>query len=418
MSLTCWQQFKERVVINILANNKKFLMIIPLYTSLLLAACGGGTSVKVKFDDDDLPVITKPATGVAGDGNLEEIVRYYRQHHDVPAMAAVMIHDGEVVEQAVSGNREYGKDASVTLQDKWHVGSITKSMTSTLAAVLVQQGVLDWDTTISDVYPELVGTMRAEYQNITLEHLLSHRSGMQANLVNTSRYFSNTNSITEQRQQAVEEALVLAPATAQGNYIYSNLGYIVAGAMMEKLTGMSWENLMEYNLFNSLDMADAGFGAPDADGDRSQPLGHQRSGSKWKAVKVSADNIADNPEVLGPAGRVHASLADMAKYLAVHIQGARGEDVSGFLTADDFAKLHTPLDGRTYALGWISENGLLHHNGSNNMWLAQMIINADKNTGVFVVVNAADLTDQNSTAEKAVADVLDELSKRFTAAFS
>ena len=403
-------------MINILANNKKFLMVIPLYTALLLTACGG-SSVKVKFDDDDLPLITKPDTGVAGDGNLEEIVRYVRQQHDVPAMAAIMVHDGEVIEQAVSGNREYGKDNSVTLQDKWHVGSITKSMTSTLAAQLVQQGVLEWETTIGDVYAELKGTMRTEYEDVTLTQLLSHTSGMRANLHTINDFYGRTEVITEQRQQVVEQALILSTETTQGNYLYSNLGYMVAGAMMEKLTGMSWESLMEYNLFSSLDMADAGFGAPDIDGDVSQPLGHERDGSSYDEVKVTATTIADNPELMRPAGRVHASLADMGKYLAAHLQGARGEDVSGFLTADDFSKLHTPVDGSNYALGWISDNGRLHHNGSNTMWLAQMLLSTDKNTALYVVVNAADLSRSNSVAQAAVSDLLNELAQRSDAAF-
>lgn len=391
-------------------------MIIPLYTALLLTACGG-SSVKVKIDEDDLPVIEKPQTGIAGDGSLTDIVKYVRQHHDVPAVAAIMVHDGEIIEQAVSGNREYNKDTAVTLEDKWHLGSLTKSMTSTLAAQLVQQGAIQWDTKIGDVYAELNSEMRDEYQGVTLAQLLTHTSGMRANIPNLGDYHNKNNAITEQRQELVEEALVLTPAVSAGTYLYSNLGYIIAGAMMEKLTGMSWEELMEYNLFSSLEMNDAGFGAPDVKSDLSQPVGHERSGSKWKPVKVTSSFIADNPEVLGPAGRVHASLADMAKYLAAHLQGARGEDVSGFLTAEEFAILHTPAENTNYAMGWVVNTGQISHSGSNTTWLARMMISADKNTALFVVINAADLNRSNSIVEKASEALLLELVKRSNAAF-
>ena len=164
-------------------------------------------------------------------------------------------------------------------------------------------------------------------------------------------------------------------------------------------------------------MAEAGFGAPDVNGDVSQPLGHTRDGNGWDAVKVSENNIADNPEIMGPAGRVNVTLSDIANYLTVHLQGARGEDVSGFLTAEDFVKLHTPVEGTNYAMGWISDNGRLLHSGSNTMWLAQVVMSGDKNTALFVVVNAADIHHSNSISERAVADVLDQLSQRANAAF-
>ena len=66
---------------------------------------------------------------------------------------------------------------------------------------------------------------------------------MRAKLTNLNSYRSSSLDMEAQRQKMLEEALVLNPETAQGQYLYSNLGYLVAGAMMERLTAASWGTL-------------------------------------------------------------------------------------------------------------------------------------------------------------------------------
>ena len=96
------------------------------------------------------------------------------------------------------------------------------------------------------------------------------------------------------------------PAYPPGEkYEYSNVGYTIAGAMAEKVTGATWEDLVKREVFEPLELTEAGFGPPkSADETLEQPRGHR----KVLAGKVSVDDEADNTPIMGPAGTVHMTL--------------------------------------------------------------------------------------------------------------
>ena len=183
--------------------------------------------------------------------------------------------------------------------------------------------------------------------------------------------------------------------------------------MLERVTGSDWETLMQTYLFTPLSMTQAGFGAPDTQGTLAQPVGHVQDNGNWYPVDPAVEDISDNPPALGPAGTVHVSLDDMAAYIGLHLKGLRGETVDGFLTGQEFAKLYTPFPNSTYALGWIVMDNMIVHDGSNTMWLAVVVVNAEKNTGFFAVTNAVDnLENPNSRVNTAIKGLLDELNAR------
>jgi CubicO group peptidase (beta-lactamase class C family) len=371
-----------------------------------------------KSSDSTVP--TRPETGVAGDGRLDVIVDYIREQNGLPAIAAIMVHNGQIIEKSAVGKRSIESDLQVTVDDQWHIGSCTKSMTSLVAALLVKEGVISWNSTLASVYPELVNVMRSEYQDVRLDELLSHTSGLPNQISSIpyyNSYYTDQRELRVQRQELVEKVLVLPSTTRRGVYEYNNIGYIIAGAMLERVTGSNWETLMQTRLFNPLLMTRSGFGAPDTQGRLAQPVGHRSSGNNWLPVDPSKE-IADNAPVLGPAGTVHVSLDDMAAYIGLHVKGLRGESVDGFLDGQEFKKLYTPFPNSDYALGWVVGDQFIWHNGSNNMWYALMVVHAEKNAAVFMVTNAADLTKGlNSKATKAIDELLGELVARGDAAF-
>jgi CubicO group peptidase (beta-lactamase class C family) len=139
---------------------------------LTLAGCGGGDGKQISD-----PIPEKPASGQAGDGNLQQLVEYIRINAGLPALAEVLVHDGQIIELASTGARILNGNNAVTIEDKWHLGSLTKSMSSTLAAMLVKQGVMRWDTSIAEVYPELSGVMNSKYENVHLSNCCrTHRA--------------------------------------------------------------------------------------------------------------------------------------------------------------------------------------------------------------------------------------------------
>ena len=110
---------------------------------------------------------------------LEARLVELRQTAKLPAVTGVVFTSGHVLEQAAAGGRKIGADAAVTIADRWHIGSITKSFTATLVGKFVERGELKWTQTLG----ELLGKERArEYAPVTIENLLTHRSGLPANV--------------------------------------------------------------------------------------------------------------------------------------------------------------------------------------------------------------------------------------------
>jgi CubicO group peptidase (beta-lactamase class C family) len=167
---------------------------------------------------------------------------------------------------------------------------------------------------------------------------------------------------------------------------YSNNGYVVAGAMLERKLGASWEELISTRLFAPLGLASAGFGAPGRKGETVEPVGHAKGVLGSLAAYRVGEGVSDNPVALGPAGRVHMSLADLLTYLAAH----RDEDP--ILRPESWRTLHKPPFGGDYAMGFIVKpDGSLWHNGSNTLWYAEARFDAAAGLAAAAVANDGDL---------------------------
>lgn len=376
---------------------------------LLLSACGGNEfgDVSVDITTPSLP----PAVGLQGDGRLGELTRWTKDTYGVPAMGVVVVIDGQVVDQAAEGLRSADDIVAVTVTDRWHLGSLTKSMTATLAAALVEQSVLSWETTPLDVWPELDQSIHPSLRSITLRQLLSHTAGIRRVNAAPSQYGdAAAGTRVEKRRAFAAELLAETPSSPVGTESYSNGGYIIAGAMMETLMTASWENLMSDYVFAPLSMNETGFGAPGTAALLNEPYGHWDSGNRYDPVPPGPD--ADNPQVFGPAGTVHSTFADYAKYIAAHVDGANGVD--GFITAASFDTLHTPVDNGS-ALGWgvidseeFPGRTELAHSGSNGRWFAVVRILPELDGGALLVVNAG-----GSAAEDAIDELAGILAERY-----
>lgn len=325
-----------------------------------------------------------------------QVLEKIRRKRSLPALATVVIMDGTIRERAAVGVRKSGDDTPVTTDDLFHIGSCTKPMTATLAAMFIEEGKLRWDTTIGEVFPEWKGTMRKEYETVTVEQLLTHRGGIPGDPPDEAweRARKEEGTPTEQRREFISAVLRGKPAAAPGTeMIYSNQGYAIVGAMLEKIAGKPWERLMTEKLFRPLQMTTAGFGPPGAKGKVGQPWGHARRFLLTVPVQV------DNPPAIGPGGTVHCSLDDFARFVSTHLEGERK---GGLLKPETFRKLHTPPAGGDYACGWVvldrgwAGGAALMHNGSNTMWYAVMWLAPEKNFAVIAATNCA-----GAAAEKA-----------------
>lgn len=333
---------------------------------------GGELPLVFERGDNAVPRPPPPLTAEA----LEQL----RARAGAPAFAAAALNIGANASLALAqGVRAHGRTERVGADDRWHIGSITKSMTATLVAHCVETGAVSWDDTVGAVLNDSISDMRSEYRDATFRHLLSHRAGLQANLnvLDMVRYPRQSPDARADRIAYARAALRQAPAgPKEQTFTYSNSGYVIAGAMLEVRLGAPWEQLIADRIFAPLRMSSAGFGAPGTPGAHDQPVGHAQNLLGRPRPHPPGAGVTDNPAVLGPAGRVHVGLQDLLRYLRCHCER------QGLLErAESWSTLHTPPFGGDYAMGWVKRaDGSLWHNGSNTLWYAE--VSVDQQHGV------------------------------------
>jgi CubicO group peptidase (beta-lactamase class C family) len=334
-----------------------------------------------------------PSARAALEEKLRAKLEELRERHDLPALGGAIVTADGLAAQAVAGVRSAGNERPVELTDQWHLGSCTKAMTATLAARLVERGKVSWDDTLSEVFPDLADGMDPAWRDVTLRLLLSNRGGAPANLDADGlwgRLWQHAGTPREQRRDLVEGVLLRPPEHPPGTqFLYSNAGFALAGAMLETRLDKPWEDLLRDEVFEPLGMSSAGFGAPGTPGALDQPLGHRPSAQG--PLPQARGKGDDNPAAIGPAGTVHASLADWARFAAAHLAGDAGK--GEFLKRATWDILHTPPQGQEYAMGWglaqrpWAGGTALTHSGSNTMWFCTIWLAPQKGFGVLVTTN-------------------------------
>ena len=327
-----------------------------------------------------------PATPIP---TLTARLEILRTEAKLPAVAGATFSSTAVSDVTAIGVRRLGDATQVAPGDLWHIGSITKSFTSLLIARHVERGEMTWTSTLG----ELLGASRTgKFAPVTLSQLLSHRAGLPANVPPAVMVAATQGAppVDVLRQRIVDAVLAEEPAAAPGAaFVYSNLGYIIAGALLESKTKKTWESLVQDEVLSPLKLTSAGMGAPGARELVSQPRGHRRA-ADGTLIPVEPGPLSDNPPYLGPAGRLHMTVGDLARWGQVHLRGERGQD--GIVRADTFKRLHQPESG-VYAMGWVSRPSadarVIWHNGSNTMWYAIVAFDPAADRGVVIVTNGS-----------------------------
>jgi CubicO group peptidase (beta-lactamase class C family) len=362
---------------------------------------------------------------------LDRDLAPYLARFDLPAVAAAVARDGSIVAAGAAGTRRIGTTTPVTLEDRFHIGSDTKGMTALLAGLLVEEGKLRWNTTVGEIYPELLAKMSAGVKDITLEQLLSHTSGLPGDREDHIPLISFTvaderANLDAMRHVLVERLLPQPLANRPGaRFEYSNLGYTLAGAIMERVTGKTWEELVAIRIFDALNLRSAGFGPQSSLGRVDAPLGHA-AGTDGKVTAYLAGPWGDNPPIIGPAGTAHMNVLDFATWAGWN--ACEGRVGPALVRPETLVKLHTKIvdmppkpdapvgtpSSGGYGLGWgtvtlpFSPEPFVFHGGSNNMNLAYILLQPGKRLGLVLMTNIS-----GQKANDALMAIAEELYKRF-----
>ena len=319
--------------------------------------------------------------------------RLARLRHDtgLTAVAAAVMTGGQFAATAACGERRRGSAIPATVDDRWHIGSITKSMTATLLAVLEDDGRLSVNDRLPALLPDV--EMAGGWSACTLHHLLTHTAGAPANFpLATLRVWPDTaEELVSARHRFIVRVLAREPQSPCGErFGYSNVGYTIAAHIAETACGAPYETLMRDHVFGPLGLASAGFGPPQGDRPDQEPVGHA-VWLRWiRSPKDPFETRADNTPVITPAGCAHMTISDLARYGAAHLAGAADCGPS-ILPPSSCERLHTPfLDD--YASGWVRHKSdrnrsVLLHNGSNTLWYALLVLVPSRSTVLAFATN-------------------------------
>jgi len=274
-------------------------------------------------------------------------------------MAAAVLRGERIIAQGAAGVRKRGTAERITLDNQFHLGSCTKAMTATLVAMLVEEGKLNWTTTLGELFADTVKPMHPAWEKVTLRQVLAHRAslrnepdglGVFNEMVRPPR--ARLGTLPQQRLEIARQALSRPPGIPPDTkYWYSNVGYVLAGAVLEQLTGRAWEELMRERLFQLLGISTGGFGAPGTADKTEQAWGHSELLGKPLDPRSPAAEI---PLFNGPAGLAHMTVTDWAKFIALHLRGdpANPHCQAALLKLGTFAEMHAVAPATT-SKGWV-----------------------------------------------------------------
>jgi CubicO group peptidase (beta-lactamase class C family) len=305
-----------------------------------------------------------------------------------PGLAIMEIRDGKPTAEIVRGVRALDKRDPVRPGDVWHIGSNSKPITATLIAMLVERRKLRWDSRLADLFPELAASMHPDYRDVTILDLATHRSGLASEVGKglIEAHYVDRRNLRDQRKSFVATVTAQQPAQPRGTYAYSNRGYVVLGAVADRVGGKPVEQLLDELIFRRLGMKTGGFGPTH----RGQPLGHEGG-------KPITGVLQDNPAVFTTAGTMKMSLADWSRWAIDQMAGERGR--GRLMSAASYRFLHTGQmlpPGRKTAIapGWgvRTENygRILTHTGSNGKWFAVIALAPDLQNGILTATNSAE----------------------------
>ena len=338
---------------------------------------------------------------VSAQGTLA-IADSIRRAYQIPELGYAVVSSSEVLELQVIGVKKAGATRPAEPTDKFRIGSNTKAITGFIAAQLVKEKKINWNTRFFDLFPELKAQSKRAYYKVTLLDLLTFRTRLipytYTNEVPGQGQF--TGNETQQRYQFAAWFFRQQPVKSKKGLHFSNLGYVAAGQMLEKVSGKSYKELVT-DLGAQLDIH-FGFGNPNT-ADTLQPWGH--------GIGLVPEGPGDNYKLewLLPAGNIHVSLPDYCKFVQLQLAGFTGR--SELLSKEEFQFLHYGLP--KFAIGWFwatdENNQTFSYNvGNPGTFLTKVFVFKDLDRAFVLFANA-----QTPEADAGLDVLYEELKRKY-----
>jgi CubicO group peptidase (beta-lactamase class C family) len=328
---------------------------------------------------------------------IEDVIADTQTLFNIQAISIQVMDSDEVLYKAIDGIRVDGTENYVTESDYFHIGSCSKSILAVIAAKQVEAGIIQWNKPFFEVFPELKEVANIAYYNITLSDLLKCRAGLQAFTSGLEIYPKEVLDAQNPEEAFLHYLLTSDPSTDQNEkgefeYLYSNASYAVACAMIKKVTGKTYEELINTYIYKELDI-DARIGWP-YEIDENQPYGHMVTSNGLLQIIGPEVEYSLNPLII-PAGDLSMTPEDFTKYIQLHLRGLEG--ISDFLSQETFEYIdigeapQTAKQGEYFSLGSWSGKRLgknyVAFDGTAGTFYARGVIIPESDYGFAIMAN-------------------------------
>jgi len=257
----------------------------------------------------------KPATPPP---NFDAYVAAVMKQFEVPGMGIAIVKDGQVVLAKGYGVKRLGSSDKVDADTRFGIASNTKAFTALALGMLVEEGKIEWDAPVVNYLPEFMMWDSWVTRQITVRDLLVHRSGLGLGAGDLLWWPPTTYTPHE----IMMRLRYIEPATSfRSAYAYDNVLYLVAGQLIERVSGQSWSDFITNRIMRPVGMKEAtSTHAAAADAGGNVAITHARVDGAVRVVKPFSDPNTD------PAGGINAGANDMARWMIAQMDSGRVGD--------------------------------------------------------------------------------------------
>ena len=331
--------------------------------------------------------------------NLDPWVARAMRTFEVPGIAVAIVKDDAVVVAKGYGVRKMGEAALVDARTLFGIASNTKAFTATALGLLVEARKIEWDAPVIRYLPGFAMWDPYVTRELTVRDLLVHRSGLGLGAGDLLWWPPSTYD----RKEIARRLRFIPPATSfRSAYAYDNVLYLIAGELIETVSGQSWEDFVSSRILAKVGMTGSNVRHSAAVGGANVAVTHARVDGK---VRPIAPFDSDNTN---PAGGINSSAEDMAKWLRLQLSGgvlADGSRLFSAATARELTTIVTPIPSSDpppeltplkanfngYALGFgvrdYRGHKLVSHTGGLPGYVSRVAMVPDVNVGVAVLTN-------------------------------
>lgn len=328
------------------------------------------------------------------DAFVEKVMKEWK----VPGLSLAIVKEGKIVYAKGYGFRDVAKKLPVTPDTLFAIGSNSKSFTAAALGILVDEGKLDFDKPVREYLPDF--RLHDEYAtaNLRVRDLVSHQSGLPRHDL---LWYGSPLS----RKELFERLRYLEPSRPVfARYQYNNLMFMVAGVLIERVSGMTWEAFISKRIFEPLAMKTSNTSVNDSKRSADFALPYQEIKGEVKEIPFR------NIDAIGPAGSINSSVNEMSNWLAMQLAKGKfngkqvisekslAENHKPHIIASDQAPPYEELFYSSYAMGWAvsTYRGRMFwaHSGGIDGFISQMRVLPKEQLGIVVLTNSGSTASQ------------------------